>query len=1449
MPQLLSINYELMERMTVIRFLRKISVEAMKKSFAARNHKGHGLCLRRPSGQVGLILILLAALGLVFYAMTMNLTKVSKSKNSTMIAAESSASFMASFMASYAQMMSEEQLKGRLKYCKSTSLLARLITFIALLVIIIVAPYLMEIGAGIMKSLIIATILSGASAVVDAVVLQPSITNMWSDAMAKSLTIEGQLVEYGVQVGLTTVVDDNAPFPDLLDSDMDGAYGWEDPAAFKANDTISRFTYYYTERLKLASVPDMGPLTEFVKQLGDFIFFFDDEGEQLDVGDPEDTSDDIWGIHDSVGDNAVGHVCTDGDPLTTPAECNPGCVGARAVCCDIPGCSDTSVCTGGVDDPECCLSCSDPPSGSPDISCELEGVPEGASCNGNSYMGSDYLYVYDPFYEDTTNAILSLREMIGRDDESAYSQVDPAAANWHVDASMQQVLRPGVNALNGTTQEPKDWYHIEDTSGFYVGDTQTGVYPLFYTMRDLKTDLSYHATLPAANQYQGYECYWKGSACFDYFGVDSMGVYESADKDSTMLYALKGEDALADPDDFTTLGPINALSGLTGEVRDLGAGGTPDQVPELTSFFGNESTCGGYTTSYQWQRGIDRFCSKNYSQCTTDPAWFCYDYYPYHMGCGKHGVAPNTGNMTCVDTATGDGGDITNEPRDCYCGEAGAWDPMFFPMDALDEVYYGLQDFLGWTSDFIEKFAVQDYRAAMRKGIVGWYDEAAEWIEPACDDPSCDVGDMSCCPGSYTKEDRTGMLYIWMDALKWIYTQLTNWIYPDTTDYPDAYQGGSACLGTNAVWCVPYEQTGVSNEYGIEECPGVSPAEQATFNVNEADPDNPGSGMRGDLEDVVACLEWNVFDEHVFIDELGAGQIAVGNRQKFQQCADHCGPWACSSLPRYLVALSGKYSWIDLSDLENYWSDKQKYMYCLNSGSYEACDSRCLPDSSGGPLPMINSVTSVPYSIDLADFNPPDTGSIAAIETERMAWIEDCADGFLDSGPILILCNPAFLPDYSITSCDTLVEDPEIDACMDSWGGSCEAVLNGGIAAQTGDVQFYGDAVNVRDTEADDTTGFCFDDSDTNGTADFIEWAQQNADASENFVKKLHQRWNFLNYVLQEAQRVRAIFGEAADRFAEFLNNHTPYDQAPPVGDDAVLDMAGYIDPDRDRDVEWWDDTQTAERQMDDGTNVYEHYDVDSPAELLVAMRADEEDKDLSSVAVYVWRGEDLPPERLRPPSHPNPSQGYLHAVKVEVRAPKRCNSACNPSADAYQPWPTIKTKTYRMGTKRCYYLINYSGLVKARVIRYDEPVDNSSRVFRFANNVPIWGMSTAHPDAGPGDTVGIFGDGGSMTVCDAQVDPYIREVGETLNTSGIPDVPMYLHHAFMLNEPPETAPPALDPGNPDQFDYDTCWNQVHEQLLRVGVHSESCAKYLWEGRDFGVRFVPCDQGFLGGMN
>ncbi len=1399
-------------------------------------------------GQVAMVMILMAALGLVFYAVALNYNRVWEAKNTTMIAAQQSASVMASFMASYAQQISEEQIKGGKKYCDKTSVFKAIVRTVALIVLAIICSVVPGLQ-GFAPAMWVAVAMSVAGAAIDALVIQPSITDMWNKAM-KNLSTEGYVIELGVQWGLRMSVEDTVSFPDILDFDFDGVFGWEDPARpwLLAKDGVSRFFFYYMERLRQIRTPNPSAMDEFLRQLRDFVFFrefeLDPDGQLVPLTVP-----DVWGLHDPVDTNAYStppHPCSTASP---PSECNQACLPTRPAACAIEGCSwqvntDGDLVLDGEgrplpvvclenwrtplphspSEPSCCYSPSSPPALWDSVNSRFVFDAEGAyvfvspdpqcdyyAANITAGTCSAYLpaaapppdgfpFVFDPFYEDTFNSVYSLRERIGRDDESPLYRVDPANPDWHANAGHVQLLRNPAPTLTDT----HDAYRVEDTSGFWQGDSQLvadvwdpagtpprfpGIYPFLYAIQDIGVNLSAVNSVPAPDTYSGYHCYWReDSAC-------NMGVYRNL-QHNTNIPTLLPMQSLTTP----TVFPYDLAGDDT--VMFLNKGGTPDIVPDPVTLFLAEDACshipgtvtiagqpilsGEFEVTRGWKRGIDRFCSARY---------------PYNTGCQKHGVDQATQTYTCVDRATGEEGDDTDEERDCFCGEdppglPTAADTRLFPEDFLDDLYYGIPEFLDWAAIFLS--SAEGQAGYMHKTIAQWYDdEIAKWIEPPCilppgqtcvpfcGNPACtlcggtqdtgvcdpshpEVIMQACCQGSVSKSATPGILYQWRDDMNWMQEQLASWLVRSS-------YAGSACSGTNAVWCVPGAQT-ANNEYGIPECPGVTaniPAtattaeilgEQQTFNVNN-------NAFRGDLEDVVACLGWN-----------------ITNLPNFQTCLNSCnnclsptpsGPCTanddCALLPRSLVEQAGIYA--NMTPFRpNHRLLFQNCDTAATTGTAATCNTAC----SLVPTAVYGMTPYQPWFCDYKFGLPVDPMAVPAL-----------ADGFFD------------------------------------------------------DVAVYKNTAS---------TGSCEDSR-------FREWLGFSAQAAGNLRIKLQQRHTYLQYLLNEGQRIRMIFNEAVDRFDEFLNNNTPYDYYGGPATDAGRIILGsdsgtyngksagtadYINPNRRRVVVW----DNGVVLNDDGTpvsprqNVYANNEVDSPAELLIALRSRDNPAnkgDTSSVAVYVWQDDDIEIDGIT-------QAGPVHAVKVEVRAPKRCNSACN--ADGTGPqrrWPWLKTKTKRWGTVRCYYLMDYVGRVKARVIRYDEPITNKAqRMFRFANKVPIWGMRTEHPDSvGPRGPGTIFNPG---STCYDQIHPIIRGIGEHVANSSTA-APQTLHHAFMMNDVPVFS--LIGCGNPTlpAERYACCWSDVHNNMLRFGTHSESCAQYRWESIDMGVRFVPCDEGFIAGQN
>src|SRR5262249_9109707 len=89
-------------------------------------------------GQTAIVLILVIAIGLIIYAISLNWSRVTQYKTLTTVASNTSAATMASVIASYGEQVLQTQLGGRPEYCKRTNFLVLITVVIIALVVTIV---------------------------------------------------------------------------------------------------------------------------------------------------------------------------------------------------------------------------------------------------------------------------------------------------------------------------------------------------------------------------------------------------------------------------------------------------------------------------------------------------------------------------------------------------------------------------------------------------------------------------------------------------------------------------------------------------------------------------------------------------------------------------------------------------------------------------------------------------------------------------------------------------------------------------------------------------------------------------------------------------------------------------------------------------------------------------------------------------------------------------------------------------------------------------------------------------------------------------------------------------------------------------------------------------------------------------------------------------------------
>ncbi len=1405
----------------MIQRIRK-HILAFKKNLNRSLAKNNSSARLEPDskGQVAIILIIMTAIALIFYAVTLNLGRMSGAKTMTTMAAEKTASVLASQMASYAQKLVKENLKGSLEVCDKTSLFTAIISMIIIIIVAVIAIILAPVTSGgsaglggyIIAMAIVAIILSIVSVVMQATVVQPGITSMWNKIIGETMSLKNQFVESGVRTALQTAITDSGEVADVFDEDTDRIWGFTGNVP---NDMVSRFGFYYTQRLKRIQTPDDTEIMAFMRALDDFmhgdclydgVYGSDCHGDHDGDGSP-DAVDEAWGLSDPLFINAA---CSNGVhpaciAFPTLSEANMCClpsgaldplswtsVGLRPDCCDIGAgqCNESGSCTvaanmvspysnfnvvngnqySWVFDPNIENNYNNDPEVPIPRECvaAFPGFPN--SCCGNGFCEKLYEGLVNEVWEDhpkndensgganidddTTNAFYcpqdcyqSLREQIGRDDEHRLYRKNP------LDRS--QIVQ--VGDTNG--------FIAEDTTGFYDryapdGDEgKKGVYPLFWRIADWGWDLSIGAVSNV--------CYWDANpACVPAGPLDHPELEASRlsviglprapatlTYDTTWIVPSQAQNSLIATDPPIAVDRIRIPPDIIAANGDCAQNAFDDlaMFPALGFWKkGSDRFCsaGDVAGDAQWpyfgncpKSGIMRSCAcwelddlGNWVVCTTDEDGdgvnATYDCPTCSLPCqqldenGLHLVVPagdpdNPADWTCDnDFGDGDGSNQT-VPADCACGDVGALAPANWPEDVLEDVYYGLTEFLRFGTTQLMKD-----RTDLVNNFDSWYGELAMWIEPL--NPPADRTTVPACyncSGTAT-EAAEGILWQWRDALAEIRDRL------NLLSVSHVAQAGNLC---GNAWCVPMPAcatfVGAHEEHDKEE---------NTFDSNS-------NGVIGDIEDVAACLNYNIndqrillavdladvdgdldFNEYLPVSVITGGAdpgIATGNAQKFKGCFDYCNEANCEYLPRSLVpgvdaivfdasddalvlALENCRDSLGASTITPPIPDDQNMSvadcqtvcgslfpggtdpYGLNAAPYNLpvwvnpvvnwipqCNAECSNWCSGGVDTNFRAAVRA-----AAEAVPPYPGTMDAVDHQMfvnclnsLPFANEAVglgpngavvcESFCEHDPRTWPGDPAFVLDHNI-----LINFFGMAAPMSPWVASIPSVPAPEIA-NSGSCSFWWDGVTdaglfrQRVLDAIITAGGSCAEI---GAGNFLSLVNQSYEEAENQVSKFTTRMNFLNNRIPEIKRAHDLFTTAEQKFTDFLNG---------------------------------------------------------PAQDIIQYRInfeDGSDNGLPSSAIYYWQS---PPFNETMPV----GTGAWHIVRVDVRTPGRCAGRCNPTQSGPQEWPSIKTETHDWGTKRCYFIINYVGTVKARVTRVDEDQTNVGRMF-FPNGVPIWDFRFNHP-------------------------------------------------------------------------------------------------------------------------
>lgn len=835
-------------------------------------------------GQAAVIIILITAVALIFYAASINFGRVSVVKTQTQISSAVGASQLVSQMASYGQSLFMEVLGGKRKVCDSTSVVVAILKIVLAIIILIIAIVLLVFTIGQSGWLLAATIglivgavasvvgiVMGAIALYQQVtVIQPGITELWNKSLGESLDRGDFYLEQGISSGWGTIITDQKDVPDIIDSDSDGLFGFDSNGV--AKDFVARPSVYYNMRVNSVDVKPVPEIDNFVRELTEFLY-----KDPFTVGN-------TWGLTDPLPCcDPLDPQCDPNHPCCqnpAPSQCNPCCVPESVN--DPTDLDDTD--NNGIDQirirPECCDSPETPDA----CGIALSSCGSASSCAVMSPYGAAYPFVYDSIFQNqennnfaSSNFFLSFLERLGHDDQhNAYEIPPPAGPGSYDPASAQQIV---------DAQGPNHW-RLNDTTGFYhdpvwpypeprpPGDKQEGIFGFFYKIQDYGMDLNQlDKTAPVLwsgpSVVNWLQCYW--------YDWNWDQIYDPLNNCLGRITAMPWElrkqiDWPANGGVFTEL-PIQALNlpndpgfvastpgeryvelvfdrtwwvdGVRDNVCPGGACNPPlaaDKIPAPTGVIAGEGECAQVGLEAAgllgfWKKGDVQYCS---------PQW------PYNSHCPQHLYDIDPAAAGCVE----DQGSPTEQSIDCSCLDTAAGvDPTLFRDDVLDTMVHAFKDFIADAEHVLAMSPMQ-----RKKSIDFWGPQMYEWLNPT-----------------------DGFIAIFRTRVQEILRRLKD-------NWRDLSYQGATC---EEVWCVPPAVDINGKDCDNSPYANVIPnREEATFDIN-------ANGIRGDMEDVIACLTWNAEELITYAD----GTTAVGNAEKFGNCRNTCSWDRCrpARLPRSLV--------------------------------------------------------------------------------------------------------------------------------------------------------------------------------------------------------------------------------------------------------------------------------------------------------------------------------------------------------------------------------------------------------------------------------------------------------------------------------------------------------------------------------------------------------------------
>ncbi|MCP3685691.1 MAG: hypothetical protein GY861_23845 [bacterium] len=1395
-------------------------------------------------GQVAIALILICAMALVTFAVTLNLGRVSMKKNVTTLAANQAAAKLGSLMASYGESVFRVSLGGDEEVCGLGGILGMIIAIIIIIICIATGQFAQ--GAMTVMAYVALT-LAIIGAIMHMLVIEPGLTALWNK-MQRSMSMEDQFVEQGIATALRAAVTDNVTVPDIFDADMDGNWEGRPDGAGPNDDQISRFAHFYTRRMMSIYENRRDDVHKFLKGLKDFVYRTDGvdvSGAFVDVDPayPKGIAPNIEypfhnkGLYDplsfecsrvmscpagpaaacatrSLCDSspAPPHVCCNvGNPCCLPADHHlrpDTCDIPRdsAECADIPGCNTADYGTGVDQAPY-------------DTNRPINWLSKYCANGPHDWP---YNYDYDPYADNYLNGddVLSTSEQLGRDDEHRrYRKREPIPNEWQSefctdlpgDMSLPQCVDPHSSLAMGQIEQLQkdpsatDWtqfsrFEWKDATDYYDKDEKSGLFDFLWAVSEGGLDLSWlklagnptmtnEEGLPAyRNQLQ---CHWCAKG--QWGSVDMTGTgcevmdddfIEKINPNRTTTRSFGLEEGV-DVNNNPTGAPLGDFSGgwcVEGRENHIGLSGRDAQpvdfvpgikfesrdangVPVYENIVMEDQQCSwtnvesreGTNTVWRpgWKKGADRYCA------TRDDTGFAE--FPYDLQCTKWNNGNLEADVDCVPN-----GNATQ-----------------FSEDLLDDFIYNVREFL-----FDAEKVMSIPRQEVASTFVHWYDRhMRDWVAPHCSqcpeiskclDDACPSGDQSCLDGA--APDCDDILTITEDCSAACTEKLNTCL----AACPIGGTGHGGRLNS-AQRC----QNDCQTKYGdmFQSVYGRTGSSCAEACEKKARMDH------GDM-----CT--------VYCNPFREGKLRIWRDQLFEPWALALRKWLTDSYVGGFCAPSRT----EVSKHEECFIEQDEDADCegktdSQGNSIFSCNDYALPHCDGAGDEDFDTRTG--SKSDRVWGNVDDVVSCLSYNSANKVKFDKCSSqcmlGFCDSSFADIAYAPdimpaamdhgnIFLPRSLLPDFNPIVdfEQPDYAAyyesqkeierfaqqLTDKGGLACECDTVSDPASFTEDCEYKdSDGNNDEDLVADldnicaelkilednvkDSMGSCdtdpldadkFSNPDgSGGLVTYLELIDLSAINAVNFDEKVKKRLDFLAPLVIQAKAAYEIFNSTFEMFDDFLRF--------PVGQlfNALVDA-------------------------ELGSDVSPFY------------------------AVYGWQSPS-------PEDNPNKA-GNWHIVRVDARIPYRCNESCAVGATKIgqgdPAWPYVKRKT--KFHKVCYYLKGKTGLVMARVIRWDE---GGKKAIPFMNSAMegIWKKRYSHPAANGPESSGALKERCSSS--------------EREGNAGFADPEFDQFDAFMLNSPQE---------------HPACWQHIHENLLPRGMVSESCVQYYFAGEGIGFRmkFVDC---------